>query len=99
MKKIMLLLFVSCFVLSPALGIAYDEMEVKNGGQIMGHVKFTGKPPKLASLKVNRMRTSVVRRNHRRPWLLERMGALDLQLVTLRISRRERQLKEKSRLT
>ena len=54
MKKIMLLLFVSCFVLSPALGIAYDEIEVKNGGQIMGHVKFTGNPPKLASLKVNK---------------------------------------------
>lgn len=33
---------------------AYDEVEVKDGGQIVGHVKFAGAPPKLAAIKVNK---------------------------------------------
>ncbi len=31
---------------------AYDEVAVNDGGQIIGHVKFTGAPPKLAPAKV-----------------------------------------------
>ena len=37
-----------------AVGYAYDEVEVKDGGQIMGHVKFVGKAPKLEAIKVNK---------------------------------------------
>jgi plastocyanin len=33
---------------------AYDELEVKDGGQIMGHVKFVGAQPKLAPVTVNK---------------------------------------------
>ncbi|MBI5970402.1 MAG: hypothetical protein HY884_04540 [Deltaproteobacteria bacterium] len=34
--------------------LAYDEVEVKDGGQIIGHVKFIGAAPKLAAVKVNK---------------------------------------------
>ncbi|MEK6791817.1 MAG: carboxypeptidase regulatory-like domain-containing protein [Deltaproteobacteria bacterium] len=33
---------------------AYDEEAVKDGGQIIGHVKFTGAVPKFAPVKVNK---------------------------------------------
>ncbi|MBI5903390.1 MAG: hypothetical protein HZB84_07920, partial [Deltaproteobacteria bacterium] len=37
-----------------ATGYAYDEEEVKDGGQIIGHVKFSGSVPKFAPIKVNK---------------------------------------------
>lgn len=33
---------------------AYEEVEVKDGGQIIGHVKFAGSAPRLEPLKVNK---------------------------------------------
>ncbi|MBI5327049.1 MAG: hypothetical protein HZB80_01985 [Deltaproteobacteria bacterium] len=42
------------FILGISISYAYDEIEVKDGGQIIGHVKFTGNPPKLAPIKVNK---------------------------------------------
>ena len=35
-------------------GYAYDEVDVKDGGQIIGHVKFVGSVPKFAPIKVNK---------------------------------------------
>ena len=35
-------------------GYAYDEIDVKDGGQIIGHVKFVGSVPKFAPIKVNK---------------------------------------------
>lgn len=37
-----------------SISYAYDEVDVSNGGTIMGHVKFVGAPPKLAPVKVNK---------------------------------------------
>ncbi|MBI4715186.1 MAG: hypothetical protein HY760_04505 [Nitrospirae bacterium] len=33
---------------------AYDEIEVKDGGQIIGKIKFAGQAPKFAPIKVNK---------------------------------------------
>lgn len=49
-----IIMTVSIFILWISIGYAYDEIEVKDGGQIMGHVKFTGSVPKLAPIKVNK---------------------------------------------
>lgn len=35
-------------------GHAYDEVEVKDGGKIVGQVKFIGTPPKFDPIKVNK---------------------------------------------
>lgn len=56
MKKVIkALLFASiAAVFSSGAVFAYDEVEVKDGGQIMGHVKFVGTPPKIEPIKVNK---------------------------------------------
>lgn len=41
-------------ILGMAVVYAYDEVEVKDGGQIMGHVKFVGAIPKFTPIKVNK---------------------------------------------
>lgn len=52
--SVMYLLFALFFLLHTTEGLSYDEVEVKDGGQIMGHVKFVGKAPKLDPVKVNK---------------------------------------------
>ena len=55
-KKILvgvLLTLVASFIMS-STGYAYEETDVKDGGQIIGQVKFTGAPPKLSPIKVNK---------------------------------------------
>lgn len=56
MKRFLKAAFLSWAIVSIAVisAYAYDEMEVKDGGQIIGHVKFTGAMPKLAPIKVNK---------------------------------------------
>ncbi|MBI5682805.1 MAG: universal stress protein, partial [Deltaproteobacteria bacterium] len=55
MKGFFKALLITAVILIPS-GIlyAYDEMDVKDGGQIIGHVKFVGNPPKFAPIKVNK---------------------------------------------
>lgn len=48
------ILTVFIFILGVSISYAYNEMEVTDGGAIMGHVKFVGNPPKLDPIKVNK---------------------------------------------
>ncbi|MBI3399332.1 MAG: hypothetical protein HY026_08930 [Deltaproteobacteria bacterium] len=52
LSSIIILTFI--FILGISISYAYDEVEVKDGGQIIGHVKFTGAQPKLDPIKVNK---------------------------------------------
>jgi len=43
-------------VLAGAVGAAYEEIEVKDGGVLSGVVRFAGAPPRLEPLRVNKNR-------------------------------------------
>ena len=54
MRRFVFFISVLCLALYGAGVYAYDEVEVADGGAIMGHVKFVGSMPKFAPIKVNK---------------------------------------------
>ena len=48
-------------------GYAYEETDVKDGGQIIGRVKFTGALQSYHQLRLVKMRMFAGRQSHQRP--------------------------------
>jgi len=48
------IILAASFALGTGISSAYQGGEVKDGGQIVGHVKFVGAPPKLAPIPVDK---------------------------------------------
>ena len=68
-KKHLFIILVLCIasLVAGNTGYAYEEVEVKDGGQIIGQVKFTGALQSYHQLRLIKMRMFAERQSHQRP--------------------------------